>query len=701
MRHLIQRKFLVGAFAFLLGFGTIVLSGKVLFPRGFGTNVVPNGMYLQGLVVGLLSALLAVGLVLVYRTNRIINFAQGALGGFAATLTSELYQVLQWSYFAAVASGLVAAVLVSMLVEFGVIRRFQRSPRLILTVATIGVAQILGAVELAIPYLNRNLESRGFQTTLTSPLSGSFEFGLVRFKGDHLVVMVVAPLVLLGLALFFRYSRYGVAARAAAENDERARLLGIKVKRISLVVWAVAGLLSALTAILRAPILGFQFGAIAGQGLLLRALAAGVIGRMENLPVTAAAAILMTMAEQAIFFSFGRAGPAYGFFLAVIVVALILQHKRLARSDPQSSSWRVVQEIRRVPVELRNLPEVVWVKAAVFFLAFGALALLAFILPPSRMNLVSVIMIYAIVGISLVVLTGWGGNVSLGQWAFVGVGGLVAGKLATAVPLNFLATVVIASLSGAAVALVIGLPALRIRGFFLGATTLGFAVTAPEWFFQWDFLSTLGLAIPRPSLISSERAYYFVCLGGLLFALVAARNVRRTRLGRVLIAVRDNEIQGQAFGVRLTRSKLTGFALSGFLAAFAGSLYAYHQGFLDATRFRAEDSLLMFSMVVIGGMGSIAGAFLGAIYVRGTQYFLPNEFQLFVTGFGVMLLLLVFPGGLGQLMFNLRDRYLRWVAAKRRLLVPSLVADRRVEEMATPEGPAPKSGGRELAEVKR
>ena len=129
------------------GFVAIVLFGKVVFHVMQSTVVVPNGLYVRALVVGLLDALLAIGLVLVYRSNRIINFAQGELGAVAATLAAELYERFRVPYVFSVTAGLLAAVGISLFIEFAVIRRFGRAPRLILTVATIGVAQILSALE--------------------------------------------------------------------------------------------------------------------------------------------------------------------------------------------------------------------------------------------------------------------------------------------------------------------------------------------------------------------------------------------------------------------------------------------------------------------------------------------------------------------------------------------------------------------------
>src|SRR5438477_3019890 len=156
--------------------------------------VVPNGILAQGLVLGALNGMLAVGLVLIYRTNRIINFAQGELGAFSATMAEELVQRFGVPFYVAVLIGLVTAVLAAALVEFAVIRRFAKAPRLILTVVTIGLLQIFGAIELIVPrLLNRHAKLRvGFET----PLSFHFTYGHFRFKGDHLAVIVVTPLVI-------------------------------------------------------------------------------------------------------------------------------------------------------------------------------------------------------------------------------------------------------------------------------------------------------------------------------------------------------------------------------------------------------------------------------------------------------------------------------------------------------------------------
>ena len=679
-----MKKALTGVGAFLAGFVGIVLLGKGVggYLLNFMSAVVPNGIYLQGLALGALNGLLAIGLVLVYRTNRIINFAQGELGAFAATLAAELVERYRVPFYVAVLTGLVAAIGSSALMEFAIIRRFTKAPRLILTVVTIGMAQIFGAIELAVPALLNKHASLG--AAFKTPLSFSFTYGGVVFTGDYLAIFIVTPVVLGALVWFLRGTGYGLAARAAAEDRDRARLLGVKVKRVSLIVWSMAGLLSALTAILSAPVTGFELGSLGGFTLLALALGAAVIGRFESLPITFGAALLISTAQQVLFFGTGHSGPDLGLVFAVILIALLIQRRRTGRLDIGSSTWQVVAEVRPIPRELRRLPEVRWTRLGLGVAALAFAVLIPAVLTVSQVSLATDIIIYAMVGLSLVVLTGWSGNLSFGQWALAGVGGLLGGHMAAwANPPDFFLVILFSGLCGSVAALLIGIPALRIQGLFLGVTTLAFAVAAADWLFDFRLFSVPN-AIQRPIMfglwdVSGEKAFYILVLCFLVATLVAVRNLRNSRFGRVLIATRDNDKAAMAYGVPKARTTLIAFATSGFIAAVAGCLYAYHQQQLAADRFTADLSIFLFSMIVIGGLGSASGAVLGAVILRGIQYFLPYEFSLLGTGFGDVLMLLFFPGGLGQLVNMARDGYLRWVAGRRKILVPSLIADRRMD----------------------
>ena len=164
----------------------------------------------------------------------------------------------------------------------------------------------------------------------------------------------------------------------------------------------------------------------------------------------------------------------------------------------------------------------------------------------------------------------------------------------------------------------------------------------------------------------------------LALALVMVVGVRRSRTGRVLVAIRENERAALSYGVNATRTTLAAFAMSGFLAAMAGALYVHQQQGLAVEPFLTQRSLELFSMVVIGGLGSLPGAVLGAVYVRSADFFLPLDWQFLATGVGLLAVLLLLPSGLGGLLADMRDGALRRVARRRGIVVPSLLADVRV-----------------------
>jgi len=305
------------------------------------------------------------------------------------------------------------------------------------------------------------------------------------------------------------------------------------------------------------------------------------------------------------------------------------------------------------------------------------------------------VLIYSIVAVSLFVLTGWAGHISLGQFALAGFGGgttaVLYGRHDWDPFLALIAGVVVAG----AVALVLGIPALRVKGPFLAVTTLAFAVTSAAFFFQKRYLPWfVEDRIERPTFfdrveVTSDRAMYWMAFVGLVVVLLGVSALRKTRTGRALIATRDNEMAAEAITLDTIRMKLTAFVISGMLAGFAGAIYVFHQRGLHTDAFGADVSVQLFSMVVIGGLGSLPGAVLGAMYVRGAQFFLHGGWSFVASGGGILVLLLFMPEGLGGVVYMVRDKYLRWVARHRELLVPSMVADRRVVPAAPPDAPDP------------
>jgi len=261
----------------------------------------------------------------------------------------------------------------------------------------------------------------------------------------------------------------------------------------------------------------------------------------------------------------------------------------------------------------------------------------------------------------------------------------------------------LAGLVGAVVAVVVGLPALRLRGFFLAVTTLAFAMAASAYLLNIQYFSWVpdpNAVVIRPHLfggigLASQRTYYYVCLGVLALAVLAVRGIRRSRTGRVLLALRENERAAQAFGVDILRAKLTAFAISGFLAALGGCLLVELLGGFSPDTYAPYQSFVIFTAAVVGGLGSLLGAGLGSLYLEGAQWWLPGpQWQTLASAAGVLLVLMIIPGGIGDVVFRVRDAGLRWVASRRGLIVPSLVADTRQPDRtrADPEL-APSAGG--------
>ena len=650
---------------------------------------VPPGAFLQAIVSGSLGALFAIGIVLVYRASRIINFAQGSLGILGLSAFFVLRLLEGWSYWIALPAAIAVSAVTGLVVEVLLVRRLAKAPRLALTVVTIAAAQML--VNIANFGLGFFVDPQEQPPTggVPTPFSRwEFTFGDVVFDGNHVAALVMCALVMAALAAFFRFSSAGIAIRGAAENDDRAALLGINTNNLSSLVWVIAATLSGLAAVFSLTTQSAAaLGAIGSTtaAILLRGLAAAIVGRMESLPVTAAAAVGIAAFEQGMFYAFDTTALVDAALLALIVGLLLLQRAQLARTDEGiTGTWAANVEVRGTPYELANVPSVKAGKRRFLYAIIAVTLAFPWVMSPSQTSLGTVYVIYGIVVISLVVLTGWGGQISLGQFAFVAAGAVIGGSLTSKTGIPFIPAALIASTIGAGIAVVVGLPAMKIKGLFLAVTTLGFAVVMTSVvlnprFFGWLQPGT----IDRPKFLfidtEDERVYFYMSVAALLFTLWVAKGIRNSRAGRVLIAMRENERTAQAYSINLLRTRLATFAISGFLASFAGVLLAHQQHSVRPTAFGPGQSVTIFLIAVIGGLGSLSGSLVGVLYVAAVNIFVgAPTMQAIASAGGVIVILLFYPGGLGGLVFMLRDAWLRRVAMRQRIFVPSLIGDYRV-----------------------
>ena len=452
---------------------------------------VPGGTVVYGAILGSLTALMAFGLVLVYKANRVINFAQADLGAVPASFMISLIALEGWPFWYALVVSLIAAVALGSAIEFVIVRRFSRAPRLILMVVTVGIAQLLAGFGVALQFfMGAELPVQ----TLAPPFDFSFEITPQIFHAPELVAVVSTVLAVGGLWAFLRFTSIGIALRASSESSDRASMLGVNVGLTHNIAWILATVLATLSLILRAGIIGLPLGPAFGPSVLLVALTAAVIGKMENFVAIFLASCGLGAVEQIVLWNTGSSELIAPILFVIVIVALLLQrrNKESRVEDQAISSWQNAANVRPIPRELLALPEVKWTLRAMRLLFVGFLILLPFLLSEKDTNLAAAVLIYAMIAISLVLLTGWAGEISLGQIAFVAIGSAAAGAANVHWQLDPLLSFVLAGAVGAVVSVVIGLPALRIRGLFLAVTTLAFAVMTSSFLLNRD-QSVLGI----------------------------------------------------------------------------------------------------------------------------------------------------------------------------------------------------------------
>jgi ABC-type branched-subunit amino acid transport system ATPase component/branched-subunit amino acid ABC-type transport system permease component len=646
----------------------------------------------QGAMSGLGYATLAAGLILVFRASRVINLAHGQIGAFAAVVFVELANNADVPYALALPLALIAGGIVAAVVERTLIRPLARRSPLAVLAATIGVIQVLLVGQFLMP------DVIGRSTPV--PIDVHWEVDGLVIRGEHVALLVVAPVALLAVTMFLRRSRYGLAIRSVAENREAARLAGIPADRVVAIAWAVGGALAAAAAILTNPLAGGAGGtatAALGPSLLLRALVVGLVGRLANLRTTVIAGIAVGVVEAILFASYPTSiGLTDAFLFAGVLILLLVRAGDDANADAPPSDI-----IDPVPLaeHLRRNPRVRAFRLGAQVAALGIMAALPVLFTQaSEQFVLARVAIFALIGVSVVVLTGWTGQISLAQMSFVGIGAMgTAGLASRGVP--FAPAICCATIAGAMLSLVVGAPALRLRGLYLTVATLGFAVASTSYVLLLDpFRSGVGetaSVVPGrvgPFDFGSYREAYYGAAALAVVVIVAIRHLRTTGIGRVIVAASSNERSASAMAVSPARAKLLAFGLSCALATFAGGLLSGVMRTFRVDLFSPDESLRVLAMVIVGGVGSLAGAVLGSVYLIG----LPRLFgdsatiQLATSGIGLLVVLRIAPGGMASLLEQARDRLARVLAGDSPVRSAETVADPAVPRLG--RDPAASSG---------
>jgi branched-chain amino acid transport system permease protein len=302
---------------------------------------------------------------------------------------------------------------------------------------------------------------------------------------------------------------------------------------------------------------------------------------------------------------------------------------------------------------------------------FGALILIVPVFGPSSyiMYVLNIIGIYAIAAMALNLLTGVGGQISIGHAAFLAIGAYASAIMDLRLGIPFWVSIVLAGLITAVIGFVVGLPAVRLSGHYLAIATLGFGVAIPQIILKWESLTGgyMGLS-PRDPAIGSfifdgEVGFYYIIITVLTLTYWTMRNIMRSRFGRAFFSIRESEVAAQAMGVHLPTYKAFLFAISGFYTGVAGSLYAHSVGFISPYDFSIETSFILLAMVVVGGLASLGGSIAGVaiLFLIGQ---LTNELHglsAVITGLVLIAVILFFPNG----SVGLKDLFVKLLVKSR------------------------------------
>jgi branched-chain amino acid transport system permease protein len=566
-----------------------------------------------GITTGAIYAIAASGLVVTYATSRVFNFAHGAVGMFVAFVMYSLWVDQGWpEWLALIICVLVIAPLIGVALDVFVMRWLENA----------SVAQRL-AVTLTIFIMFEGLAQVIWGTDLRTmpPIFGPHSFSPVNGLNvtyDQAATVIIAVLVAVGLWALFNKTRIGTIMRGVVDDRALTELHGINPRMVTSLSWALGSSLAAVSAILLAPGLSMSIDAL--SLLVVSAYAAAIIGGLTSIPLTFTGGIALGVITSLLVGYLPptnelvqNAASAMPFLL--LFGALVVRRSELG--------------LQRVEVFNEPPPP----KARTMLTLSGVGLVLAILIAPQLSNFDALVagsaLIYAGVLLSLVLITGMAGQVSLAQWSFVGIGGVLMSHLGGGMP--YWLALVLSTVISAAVGALIALPSLRLRGLYLALSTLAFAVLVDKVVFTNSHVfDTRGASIPvRSPQIFGLQADSFSSMIPLLAVVVALYAmlvlfIRRGRFGRALTAMRDAPQAASALGLNIVRTKLIVFTVSSGMAGLMGCLWGGLNHNVIASQFGYITSLTALLILTIYGVTSVTGAIVGSIFYAIFYLMVPN-----------------------------------------------------------------------------
>ena len=578
---------------------------------------------LLGLGTGGIYALLGLGLVVIYRGSGVINFAQSGFALVGAYLVYQLHTQDGHGLFLSVVVAVVACAALGVLVHFLVMRPLRSASPLARVIATLGVLTVLSQA-IVLEFGGKTVISKSPVPTEAVTLPGDIVVGRYAFW-----LLAIAVLMALLLTVTSARTRFGYAISAAAENPRAASALGWSPDVLASVTWAVGGACAAVAgALLPATTAGF-ISPITFSILIIGALATALLGGFKSYPAALLGGVFIGVAQSLathwsndLLAAPHRQGIADAVPFLVIILVLVVRGRGL----PLRGS--ISDRLPRVGTgRVRPLVVLVLVALAVAWLFTSSASCTDAGCTNTQRYVATIISVtFAIVGLSVVVLTGYTGQLSLAQFALAGIGAFTAGKLTAAHGWGFEPALLAGVLVAMAIGFLFGLPALRTRGVNLAVVTFGLGFAVFQLVFsntsytenarvQPDDISFFGVAMDP---VGHPRNYALLCLGFLVLAALAVANLRRGRIGRRLLAVRTNERAAAAIGVNVFEAKLYAFTLSAGIAGLGGVLLGFsNPAILYPSLYQPGASISVLVLTVIGGAGYLAGPMVGSLLASG------------------------------------------------------------------------------------
>lgn len=597
---------------------------------------------LSGVFTGGSYALVGVAITLMFRSTGVLSFAHAAFAAVAAFVYVDFGE-RGWPLPLAAAVAVLAATVYGLIVERVAVRPLVGANPATRLIATLGILTFTSGLLLW---------HYGFAPVVAEPLLPARSVTLldVAVSYQKVAVLVTAGVLAAALAGFLERTRFGTAVRAVAQDPEAARLHGISLGAVARFNWGLGACLSAIVGVLVAPLQIVNVGTF--TLLLTKSLAGTLVGGMASLPLTFLGGLLVGVVEAIASVRFDQPGMRELAVLGLVIIVLVVR-RTWAVAPTAYTEARAVRRRFRIPVPAAARP-VAWAVVA-------AGAVVALVVPAGSTYWSFVggrTLFFVIQSLSLVMLVGWGGQVSLMQGAYVGVGALGTGYLVVEHELALWLALLLSAVAGTAMGAIAGIPALRLSGLQFAVASLALTGAAAAWLFERPEIPS---SLARSHLfgidLSSDTSVYYVMLALTGLLMLAAANLRRSVQGRFLIASRDTPEAVEHFGASATRARMGVFVVAAFTATLGGGLYAVLISGLSPTDFAPMLSLSLLVYTVVGGSQSLVGPVMAGLafgllpqLTQSTASGTANAVPDIIAGATVILVLVFRPGGLADLV---------------------------------------------------